>query len=60
MTKKSNQRVPLWAHPDFKRELKICSAESGKKMEQVTQDLAEMLRQKRTKKDSEGLRRGFL
>lgn len=55
MTKK---RKPVWAHPDFHRELKIESAETGKCMEDITKDLAEEFKMKRLKK--RGGNNGFL
>ena len=44
---RKRKRVPMWAHPDFHRELKIQSAELGKPMEDITKDLAEEFRLKR-------------
>jgi len=55
MTKK---RKPMWAHPDFHRELKIESAETGKKMEDITKELADEFQKKRQKK--RGFGNGFL
>jgi len=55
MTKK---RKPMWAHPDFHRELKIESAETGKAMEDITKELADDFKQKRNKR--RGGHNGFL
>lgn len=48
----------MWAHPDFHRELKIQSAETGKCMEDITKELAEEFKQKRQAK--RGVHDGFL
>lgn len=57
---KPPRRVPMWAHPDFRKELKIASVEQGKHMEDITKDLAMMLKEERAKKIRLNDRNGFI
>lgn len=44
------KRTQIWVHPSLAKEIKIESAETGKKMQEVSKDLAELLKNKRSKK----------
>ena len=48
---KKKQRQQAWVDPEFKKELRFISAETGKCMEDITKDLAFELKNKRTKKE---------
>ena len=51
---KKKKRVPMWAHPEFHKELKIASAETGKPMEDITKELADEFKKKRQKRGDYG------
>ena len=46
----NKKRVQVWVDPLFHKELKICSAINGKKIEDITKDIGLSLEEKRTTK----------